>query len=49
MYVKLTIKNNGVVTRGPLFEHLIYDEKLWKANTAKLSKEIEELKMKSRE
>lgn len=49
MYVKLTIKNNGVVTRGPLFEHLIYDEKPWKANTAKLSKEIEELKMKSRE
>ena len=43
MYVKLTIKNNGVVTCGPLFEHLIY-EKPWKADTAKLSKEIEDLK-----
>lgn len=43
MYVKLTIKNNCVVTRGPLFEHLIY-EKPWKADTAKLSKEIEGLK-----
>ena len=43
MYVQLTIKYNGVVTRRPLFEHLIY-EKPWKTDTAKLSKEIEGLK-----
>ena len=47
--VSVTIKQNGeVVAWGPLFQHLI-GEKPTKAQTAQLSKQIEDLKTSSRQ